>query len=112
MHERLAPYIEAQVRRAVASGEPIMKPLFFEFPREQRTYTITDEWLLGDDVLAAPLVGPGESRDVYLPRGRWVDVNRGRTVRGPTVLHGYPAGLDTTPVFVRPDARQALAAFR
>jgi alpha-glucosidase (family GH31 glycosyl hydrolase) len=109
MHRRLAPYIEAQVRRAVAGGEPIMKPLFFEFPREQRTYTITDEWLLGDDVLAAPMVGPGDSRDVYLPRGRWFDVNRGSTVRGPKVLHDYPAPLDVTPVFVRPGAR---AAFR
>ena len=112
VHQRLGPYLDAQVRRAVATGEPIMKPLFFAFPREQRTYTITDEWLLGDDVLAAPMVGPGASRDVYLPRGRWVDVNRGRAVRGPTVLHDYAAGLGVTPVFVRPGAREALAAFR
>jgi alpha-glucosidase (family GH31 glycosyl hydrolase) len=114
-HRRLGPYLDAQVRRAVATGEPIMKPLFFAFPREQRTYTITDEWLLGDAVLAAPVVGPGTSRDVYLPRGRWVDVNGGRVLRGPVVLHGYDAGLGVTPTFVRRgarNARTALSAFR
>jgi alpha-glucosidase (family GH31 glycosyl hydrolase) len=114
-HQRLAPYLAGEVRRAVATGEPIMKPLFFAFPRESRTYTITDEWLLGDAVLAAPVVGPGTSRDVYLPRGSWVDVERGRVVRGPTVLRGYSAGLGETPVFVRRGARgarEALAAFR
>jgi alpha-glucosidase (family GH31 glycosyl hydrolase) len=112
MHRRLAPYIGEQVRRAVATGEPIMKPLFFAFPREQRTYTVTDEWLLGDDVLAAPVVGPGTTRDVYVPRGRWVDVNHGRVVRGPTTLRSYRAPLDAVPVFVRHGAREALAALR
>ena len=85
-----------------------MKPLFFAFPREQRTYTITDEWLLGDSLLAAPMVGPGTSRDVCLPRGRWIDANRGTTLRGPRMLHDYPAPLGVTPAFVRPDARVAL----
>ena len=114
-HRRLAPYIRAQVRRAIATGEPIMKPLFFAFPDEPRTYEITDEWLLGDAVLAAPVLGPGTSRDVYLPRGRWFDVQRGRTVRGPARLRDYRAPLDVTPVFVRlggSRAREALSALR
>ena len=114
-HRLLAPYIRVQVRRAIATGEPIMKPLFFAFPREQRTYEITDEWLLGDAVLAAPVLGPATSRDVYLPRGRWLDVARGRTVRGPARLRDYPAPLDVTPVFIRlggRDAREALSALR
>ena len=110
LHRRLAPYIGDQVRRAVATGEPIMKPLFFAFPQEQRTYSVTDEWLLGDAVLAAPMVTPGTSRDVYLPRGRWVDVNRGRTVRGPAVLRDYPAPLTDVPMFVRHGAPGADAA--
>jgi alpha-glucosidase (family GH31 glycosyl hydrolase) len=112
-HRRLAPYIRDQVRHAVATGEPIMKPLFFAFPRDQRTYSVTDEWLLGDAVLAAPMVTPGTARDVYLPPGRWLDVNRGRTVRGPAVLRDYPASLEVVPAFVRRGAggaRDATAA--
>jgi glycosyl hydrolase family 31 len=46
----------------------------------------------------------------YLPRGRWVDVNRGRTVRGPAVLSDYPAPLGVVPAFVRRGARGARAA--
>jgi alpha-glucosidase (family GH31 glycosyl hydrolase) len=100
VHEALAPYIEAQVARAVRTGEPIMKPLFFDFPRDRAAYTIADEWLLGDDLLAAPVLTDGTSRDVHLPAGRWYDVLRHRVVRGGT-LTGYPAGLGQIPMFVR-----------
>jgi len=54
-HERLLPYLEKQVARAVRTDEPIMKPLFFDYPDDQSTYTINDEWLLGDSLLVAPL---------------------------------------------------------
>ncbi|MBO2452367.1 alpha-galactosidase [Actinomadura barringtoniae] len=100
LHQALNPYIQAQVKRAVASGEPIMKPLFFEFPRDRASYGINDEWLLGDSLLAAPLLAEGTSRDVHLPPGRWYDVARHKVVNGGD-LKAYPAGLGTLPLFVR-----------
>lgn len=100
-HERLAPYIWSRVQDTVATGEPIMKPLFFDFPADRRGYTVTDEWLLGDAILAAPVLDDARARDVYLPSGRWLDVVRCHTHRGPTTLPGYEAPLDTSPVFVR-----------
>ncbi len=100
-HEDLTPYIRDQVQRAIASGEPIMKPLFFEFPGDDAGYSIDDEWLLGDSLLAAPLVTDAQSRRVHIPPGRWFDVTRSRVVVGPTTLPRYSAGLGETPVFVR-----------
>jgi hypothetical protein len=64
-------------------------------------YDIDDEWLLGDSLLAAPLVTEAPNRDVHVPPGRWHDVTRSREAVGPTTLRGYSAGLDETPVFVR-----------
>ncbi|WP_225850365.1 glycoside hydrolase family 31 protein [Streptomyces sp. HPF1205] len=103
-HERLAPYIEAEARRAVRTGEPIMKPLFFNHPRDEAAYTIDDEWLLGDALLAAPVLGDQARRDIHLPPGRWFDVLHRRTIHGPADLTGYAADLSRTPVFVLLDA--------
>jgi alpha-glucosidase (family GH31 glycosyl hydrolase) len=100
-HEQLTPYIRDQVRRAIATGEPIMKPLFFQFPGDAATYSVDDQWLLGDSLLAAPLVTDAQSRNVHIPPGRWYDATRSRVVVGPSTLTGYRAGLGETPVFVR-----------
>jgi alpha-glucosidase (family GH31 glycosyl hydrolase) len=89
------------VKRAVATGEPIMKPIFFDFPQDPASYTITDEWLLGDSLLAAPVVTSTGSRTVHIPPGRWFDVEGRRVITGPATLTGYQAGLAQTPVFVR-----------
>jgi alpha-glucosidase (family GH31 glycosyl hydrolase) len=96
-HERLAGYIEQQVARAVKSGEPIMKPLFFDYPGDQATYQISDEWLLGDSLLAAPVVTDQSSRDVHVPQGNWFDVTHHRVIRGPANLTGYAADLSQVP---------------
>jgi alpha-glucosidase (family GH31 glycosyl hydrolase) len=101
LHELLAPYIEAQVTRAVKTGEPIMKPLFFDFPNDRDSYTVSDEWLLGDSLLAAPVLTDATSRDIHLPAGLWFDVLRHRVVRGGTTLTAYAASLAQTPIFVR-----------
>jgi alpha-glucosidase (family GH31 glycosyl hydrolase) len=106
-HGRLAPYIWDQVRGAVASGDPIMRPLFFDFPRDERTYVIDDEWMLGPAVLAAPAVRTGDTRDVYLPEGRWLDVNHSAVINGPRLLRGYGAPLGVSPAFVRLGAKGA-----
>lgn len=114
-HERLAPYIWDQVQHTLATGDPIMRPLFFDFPQDQAAYTITDEWMLGPAVLAAPQLADGATRTVHLPAGTWYDVNRNRAVHGPATLTGYATPLGATPVFVRlgaPGAAKALKALR
>jgi alpha-glucosidase (family GH31 glycosyl hydrolase) len=112
-HGRLAPYIEAQVDRAVRTGEPIMKPLFFNHPQDEATYTINDEWLLGDSLLAAPVLSDQTRRNIHVPPGRWFDVLHNRTIHGPADLTGYAADLSRTPVFVlldRPDTGALIRA--
>ncbi|SEO91700.1 glycoside hydrolase family 31 protein [Actinacidiphila rubida] len=114
-HERLAPYIWDQVQHTLATGDPIMRPLFFDFPQDQAAYSLTDEWMLGPAVLAAPVLATGTSRTVHLPPGTWYDVSGHRAVHGPATLTGYQAPLGTTPVFVKlgaPGAAKALKALR
>ncbi|MFR9800393.1 TIM-barrel domain-containing protein [Streptomyces sp. MS06] len=114
-HERLAPYLRTQVRRTLQTGDPIVRPLFFDFPQDPAAYTVSDAWMLGPAVLAAPNLTGAGSRDVHLPPGTWYDVVRGTTVQGPVTLRAYATPLDVTPVFVlrgADGASQALDALR
>ena len=78
-----------------------MKPLFFNHPDDQATYAINDQWLLGDSLLAAPVLADQSTRDIHVPPGNWYDVQNKRVVKGPTDLRGYPADLTTSPAFIK-----------
>lgn len=111
-HERLTPYIWDQVRQTLKAGDPIMRPLFFDFPKDQSSYTVADEWMLGPALLAAPKLDEGTTRDVFLPTGTWRDVTNGRVIRGPVTLRGYPASLGVTPAFVNLKAKGAATTYQ
>ncbi|HEX8772617.1 MAG TPA: TIM-barrel domain-containing protein [Pyrinomonadaceae bacterium] len=78
----LMPYIIAQAKESSARGYPVLRTLFFEYPADQTSWTIEDEYMFGSDLLVAPLTESGESRKVYLPPGVWIDYQTGQTYRG------------------------------
>ncbi len=70
--------------------------------RRQIIIFLSSEFLLGEDILVAPVLGEGMiSRDIYLPRGVWKDGNKGDIHTGPTWLYSYPADLSVLPYFTR-----------
>jgi alpha-D-xyloside xylohydrolase len=102
LRERLKPYILAQMREAAVDGTPPMRPLFFEFPDDPRCYEVEDQFLLGPDILVAPVLEHGAtSRSVYLPVGpTWYHALTGEPHGGGEKLQVL-APLDRIPVFVR-----------
>ena len=100
LHEALWPYLMDQVNRAVATGEPIEKPIFFNYPDDQASYTVNDEWLFGDALLAAPVLADVTSRKIHLPAGQWWDVKNKEVIQGPTDIANYPVTLADVPMFV------------
>ncbi len=102
LHVRFAPYIVELARAAPKTGEPILRPIWYNEPADEAAFAITDQFMLGRDVLVAPVIEPGKtSRRIYLPAGRWTDLKTGKTLEGARWLEDYPAPLDTLPVFVR-----------
>jgi alpha-D-xyloside xylohydrolase len=70
LRERLKPYIMAQMKLAHEKGTPPMRPLFFDFPEDARSWDIDDQMMFGPDYLAAPILEAGvRNRKVYLPAG-------------------------------------------
>lgn len=99
---RLLPYLYSAALRA-ADGMPLARPLVYDHPRDRTTYHVDDEYLLGPDLLVAPMFKPEGSRDVYLPEGEWYDYWTDRRFAGPRWIP-YEAGLQTLPLFVRAGA--------
>jgi len=98
---QLLPYIYDLAWEAVTTGLPIMRPLFLEFPSDERTYTIGDQFLLGSSLLVAPVLEEGaKSRQLYLPSGEWVEWTTQKRHRGQTEIE-VPAPLRRCPLFVR-----------
>ncbi len=79
---RLMPYIWAQAAAASAAGHPMLRPLFFEFPDDPASWRVEDEYLLGSDLLVAPLFEEVKERELYLPPGEWVDLQSGKAYAG------------------------------
>jgi alpha-glucosidase len=98
---RLIPYIYTLAETAYRTGMPLMRPLFLEFPDDRRTWSMNDEWMLGDRVLAAPVLTKGGERQVYLPAGKWFEGNTGEVVAGGQMLNLTPVPLDVTPFYIR-----------
>lgn len=111
LRERIKPYIMAQMNLAHESGIPPMRPLFFDFPGEEVSYTIPDQFMFGPDLLVAPVAEHGaRSRSVYLPAG--ADWRHGFT-KEPFAAgryHEVEAPLDSIPLFLRDGADLPLNA--
>ncbi|MBW7996928.1 MAG: hypothetical protein FVQ81_10260 [Candidatus Glassbacteria bacterium] len=102
LHEQFGDYIYRLALDAQQTGRPIARPLFFLDPADEITYGISDQFMLGDSVLVAPVLEKGiRARDIYLPRGQWKDFHSGETHLGPKQLNGHPAPLDILPLFLR-----------
>jgi alpha-glucosidase len=97
---RLIPYIYTFAAENERSGAPLMRPLVLEFPNDSKTFDLRDQWLMGDRLMAAPLLNEGGKRQVYLPAGGWFDFNTGTALRGNQTLD-VDAPLDSIPTYVR-----------
>lgn len=110
LRERLRPYLAELSEAAHRTGAPPMRPLFFGFPGDERAWTVDDQFLLGPDLLVAPVTEAGaRSRPVYLPAGtRWWQTGTGTVHDGGGTVDA-PAPLARIPVFVREGAAVAAA---
>jgi len=85
------PYIYAQAKHSSEHGLPMLRALLVEYPDDPASWLVDDEYLLGSDLLVAPLFESGNSRNVYLPPGDWIDYQTGK-VYGGARWHSIAAG--------------------
>ena len=99
---KLHPYIYTYARNAYDTGLPLMRALLLEYPDDNETFNMEGEFLLGKEILVAPVVEKeASSKKVYLPQGEWIDFNDGKTVYSGKQWITYPVSLNTIPMFVK-----------
>jgi alpha-glucosidase len=97
---RLLPFLYTALEEAHRTGVPMFRPLLLNYQQDYNTLTIDDEFMVGADLLAAPILHPGQnSRRVYLPGSLWYDFWTGKPVQGGEVRAEAP--LETVPLYVR-----------
>ncbi|MCI8691454.1 MAG: DUF4968 domain-containing protein [Lachnospiraceae bacterium] len=95
------PYFYDLFYEEERTGAPLMRPLVFHYEKDENARVCNDEFLLGDRILAAPVVNQGAVRRmVYLPEGKWYDYWTREEYTGP-VSFVAEAPLDTCPVYVK-----------
>lgn len=101
---RLLPYIYDLCRMTEFTGLPVMRPLVLHYPNDPNVLEINDQFLAGEDLMAAPILEQGKTRRlVYFPQGTWYDYFTGTPYEGGR-YHVIEANLDQLPLFARAGA--------
>ena len=98
---QLLPFLYTTLEEAHRTGVPLFRPLMLNYQDDPNTYNLDDQFMIGDDLLVAPIVKPDvTSRLVYLPKGVWYDFWTNKKYAGGTMIRAE-APLETVPMFVR-----------
>lgn len=97
---RLQPYLLSYTREAQDRGFPVIRPLSMDFGQDAPTLRRSNEFLLGDELLIAPVLNPDGKVKVYFPKGLWTDLNTGQIYKGRQEV-GLQAARDSLPMFAR-----------
>ena len=112
---RLLPAVYSAFHQHTTSGAPVVRPIFWNDLSDTLALNVSDEYFLGDHLLAAPVVDSlSDARTVYLPRGRWYRIGTDSAYDGkqrvkvptPEALHdgGDTTALRGLPLFARAGA--------
>ncbi|MFZ5841724.1 MAG: glycoside hydrolase family 31 protein [Pseudomonadota bacterium] len=100
---QLLPHLYNVMEEASRTGVPALRPLLLEYPADPNVWARDDEYLLGADLLVAPVLSEAaQTREVYLPAGQWFELSSGKAYAGGH--HKLAVTLDSLPVFVRAGA--------
>jgi hypothetical protein len=95
---QLGSFFDVYAMEAHEKGFPVWHPLPFQFPDDPECTMHADEFMLGDEMLVAPIVAPGGSRTVYLPQGVWTNLETDEVFAGRRTI---TVSTPSLPVFAR-----------
>ena len=83
------------------TGYPLLRAMVLHHDDDPVAWQVDDQFFCGDDLLVAPVLNPEGVRNVYLPRGKWIDLWSGEVLEGPVMLEKVPSPLHRIPVYAR-----------
>ncbi len=105
----LMPYLYNMAIQAHASGLPMLRSMFLEFPDDPACDYLDRQYMLGDSLLVAPVFNYAGVVDYYLPAGRWTNLLNGNVLEGPRWLREIHDFM-SLPLLVRPNTILAIGS--
>ncbi len=99
----LTPYLVQAGRAAASTGTPILRPMQLSFPEDPAVAYLDRQYMLGPDLLVAPVMQEDGTVEFYLPQGDWTHLLTGETVEGGRWLR-QRHGFDSLPLYAREGA--------
>ena len=102
IREILKDYLSETMNDAHEKGYPVMRPLFYEFAEDKKAWEIDNTYLLGSDILVAPIMNyKDRKRNVYLPQNEaWINLYTRKEYEGGKEYE-VNALLEQIPIFVK-----------
>ena len=103
------PYIYTEARRTYDTGVAFLRPLYYDWPEAPEAYHAANEYMFGDQVIAAPVVHPLDTatklatETIWLPEGDWIEAPTGKHLHGP-VGGERTFSLEQVPLYMHPGA--------
>ena len=107
LHADLLPYIQSYTNDVSKTGLPIIRALFLEAEKDEKTWDVNDSYFFGSEFLVAPIVSAGGSRNVYFPTGpskSYLEYFNKTQVYTAGTTANMSAPLTSMPVFVKQGA--------
>ncbi len=112
---RLLPYLYQCFFEHHLTGDPVLRPLLYEF-NEKELENLDDQYMVGGALMVAPIVHSDtqgdflvaggvrrQLRHITFPAGWWYDLNLGEWIEGGRTIR-YAVGIDEVPLFAREGA--------
>lgn len=97
---KLETDIKRAAKAALVDGSPMIRPVWWIAPYDPQALAVSDQFLVGNSLMVAPVVEDKEVRDIYIPPGHWrSSLNNGQVIKGPTILKNCPVKLNQLAYF-------------
>jgi alpha-glucosidase len=97
----LIPYYYDLFYNGELTGDPVLKPLIYNYQNDFNTHNLNDEFLIGDSILVSPVLEQGKTKKlVYLPKGNWYNKDENKIYKGEN-YYVIDAPLHICPTFIK-----------
>ncbi len=109
LREAMEPYLYTEARRTYDTGVAFLRPLYYDWPEDDAAYTSKNEYVFGDQLIAAPVTAAADkitglaTEQVWLPKGDWIEWPTGKHFIGP-VSAERSFSIAQIPVYVKAGA--------
>jgi alpha-glucosidase len=99
----LVPYIYSLYYQLHSKAVAPCRPMYYDSPGEDNAYSHQYQYMFGDYFLAAPVTSLNNTKEIWVPEGKWINYFTGEIVEGPKVM-SYNCPLDIMPLYVKAGA--------